>query len=124
MAFPTARSGLRSLVLSALERAEAGSRDDSLTQSAYDSAMTQTTLKVGSPAWYRGWGLTLDKMGQPAEYIVLRGDKELSEPVCRVAYNPNPTVLAETSGMPEGVARKLVSDVEAKRSDQGYRPIN
>jgi hypothetical protein len=95
-----------------------------------------TTYRVGSPARFRDWGLTVNDMTRPTEYIVLQylnEGRRHGEPyveVCRPAYDPNPAVLAERAGMPEGVARKLVSDVEMKRlsgktsmADQGYRPV-
>ena len=94
-----------------------------------------TTYRVGSPARYRNWGLTLDDMAHPAKYIVLRylsegrRHQEPYEEVGRFAYEPNPGILAEKSGMPDGVARKLVSDVEVKRlspkaASQDSRPVN
>jgi hypothetical protein len=95
-----------------------------------------TTLRIGSPARFRDWGLTIDQMENPSQYIVLRyltegrRHAEPYEEVGRVPYELDPDLLAARTTMPKGTAKILVNAVEMKRlspkaadADEGYRPV-
>jgi hypothetical protein len=95
-----------------------------------------STLRIGSPARFRDWGLTVDKMDNPSQYVVLRyltegrRHAEPYEEVARVRYELDPDLLSERTTMPKGTARILVNAVEMKRlspkaadADEGYRPV-
>jgi hypothetical protein len=98
-------------------------------------ALMTTTLRIGSPVRYGDWGLTVDKMDKPSEYVVLRyltKGRRHAEPYdeVRVPYVLSPDLLAAKTNMPLGTANVLVNAVELKRlspkaadADEGYRPV-
>src|SRR5438132_14369711 len=98
-----------------------------------------TTTKIGEPARIGSWGLTVDNMTNPSEWIIIRyqGEgKRHTDPheiVRRVPYAGDPEGEAAQfvkTGMPQGTAMSLLFQVEAKRAspkaadvDVGYRPV-
>jgi hypothetical protein len=99
-----------------------------------------TTSRVGQPARIGHWGLTVNNLVAPTEWVIVcypDEGKRHTDPcdvVGRVPYGRDPdgeaTHLAET-GMPSGTAMSLIFQVEAKRmspkaaeADLGYRPIS
>jgi hypothetical protein len=109
------------------------------TDGRYHRSMA-TTSRIGQPARIGHWGLTVDKMTNPTEWIVLRYPEESKrhtdrhEIVRRVPYAGDPEGEAAQfaeSGMATGTAMSLVFQVEAKRAspkaadaDLGYRPVS
>jgi hypothetical protein len=99
-----------------------------------------TATRIAEPARHRDWGLTVDKMALPTEFIVVRYASEgtrHSEPfeqVARLPYSAGVEAatagLVERTGMPEKTASALVFRVSMKLAspkaadaDLGYRPV-
>lgn len=100
--------------------------------------MTATTTRVGEPARQGRWGLTVDNMHVPSEYVVLeysasgRRHAEPATAVQRVPYAAwlSPETLAAWARMPPSTARWLVTAVaiklaspKASAAELGWRPI-
>jgi hypothetical protein len=102
--------------------------------------MSRTATRIAEPARHKDWGLTVDKMALPAEFIVVRypGDgRRHGEPydeVARVPYTVGVDAaiaqLIERTGMPDKTASALVFRVSMKLAspkaadaDSGYRPV-
>jgi hypothetical protein len=98
-----------------------------------------TATKVGEPARVAGWGLAVDNLTHPNQFIVLRYPDEARrhtepyEEVLRLPYvEPTPGIAAlVVTGLPKGTAAKLIFQVEMKRAspkaadaDLGYRPVS
>lgn len=106
----------------------------------YDQAMSKTATKIGEPARHRDWGLTVDKLSHPTEYVVIRYPtvgRHHAEPftaVQRLPYIANAddaiAELVVRAQMPKPSAVSLVMAVGAKiesprgaGADSGYRPV-
>jgi hypothetical protein len=102
--------------------------------------MSKTATKIGEPARHRDWGLTVDKLSNPTEYVVIRYPTEgrrHAEPfteVQRFAYTANGdravAELVERTEMPKPTASSLVMAVSVKLvspkaadADSGHRPV-
>ena len=99
--------------------------------------MTVTTAKVGRPVRHGEWGLTVDNMASPAEYIAIRyrdsgrRHSELFDEVARIPYELTPErALVKMTGMSEVTASTLVRllglkliSPKAGMADLGYRPV-
>ena len=103
--------------------------------------MSRTATRISEPARHREWGLTVDKLALPTEYVVVRYPSEgvrHSEPfntVARFAYTAGlEATIAELirhTGMPEKTASALAFRVSMKLTspkaadaDLGYRPVS
>jgi hypothetical protein len=95
-----------------------------------------STLKVGEPARVGRWGLTVDSLVSPCDWVVVRypdEGKRHSEPheiLRRLPYVNDPRVVLVEIGMSEGTATTLLFNAEVKRlspkaaeSDRGFRPV-
>jgi hypothetical protein len=102
--------------------------------------MSKTATKIGEPARHRDWGLTVDKLLHPTEYVVIRypaDGQRHSEPfteVQRLPYVGNAdeaiAELVERTEMPRPSATSLVFAIGAKLNspkaadaDSGHRPV-
>lgn len=97
--------------------------------------MTRTIAKVGAPAHWRGWGLTVDSMAAPTEFIVLQpaqqGAFESFQAAQRLPFvETSPQTLAHRTGMPEGTAAALLTQLamklaspKAAMADIGWRSV-
>jgi hypothetical protein len=96
-----------------------------------------TATKVGEPARVGRWGLTVDSMTNPAEYVITKypdDGQRHSDPfeiVCRIPYLNDPIGALVETGIPKGtastlrwrVAMKLASP-KAADTDLGDRPVS
>jgi len=98
-----------------------------------------TAYKIGEPARVGRWGLTVDSLTRPGQYVVLRYANEHRrhtepfEEVRRIPYlYDDEAAIAALGqvGMAKGTATQLVVQVELKRispkaadADSGIRPV-
>jgi hypothetical protein len=98
-----------------------------------------TTTKIGEPARVGHFGLAVDSLTNSTQYIILQYPDETrrhTEPykeLQRIPYldNADRAIAAlREAGLPEGIAAKLVFQLEMKRlspkaadADTGYRPV-
>lgn len=102
--------------------------------------MSRTAAKIGEPARYGVWGLTVDKMSHPREFVITRYADDNRrhttpyEEVARIAYTPNVesavVELTEKVGISRGTATALVfrlsmklASSRAASADLGVRPV-
>lgn len=99
--------------------------------------MSRTVTRIGEPARYNDWGLTVDSMAHPTEYVVLRyttwgrRHEESFEEIARLPYESDPrATLVERTAMPKGTASMLATRLAVKlaspraaMADVGYRPV-
>jgi hypothetical protein len=96
-----------------------------------------TVTRIGEPARKGRWGLTVDNMTRPSEYIVVKypdeGERH-SDPceiIRRLPYVDDPIAELAETGIPKGtastlrwrVAMKLASP-KAADTELGYRPVS
>jgi hypothetical protein len=95
---------------------------------------------LGQPARIGSWGLTVDDLANPNEYVVIRYRSEgrrhsedfeiVRHLSCAALSEERASDLARLTGMPEGVARQLIWQVAMKlatdratEAETGYRPV-
>jgi len=96
-----------------------------------------TVTKIGEPARVGRWGLTVDNMTHPSEYVIVsypgEGQRHADpcEIVRRLPYVDDPIAAFVETGIPKGtantlrwrVAMKLASPKVAD-TELGYRPVS
>jgi len=99
-----------------------------------------TLGRLGQPARIGSWGLTVDNLANPNQYVVIRyrsegkqhtEDYEVASRVPYAAFSEAVAAdLARLTEMPESVARRLVWHVTMKlatdraaEAEGGYRPV-
>jgi hypothetical protein len=95
-----------------------------MTGAEYDRLMSKTATHIAQPARHGDWGLTVDKLSQPSEFVVIRypaQGRRHSEPstlALRLPYTENAdeaiAELVEKAEMPRPTAVSLVMAVSAK----------